>query len=261
MSIYSNKKEVNLQVDTPKVSIITVVFNGEKTLLKTIQSVYNQTYKNIEYIIVDGSSEDGTLKIIEDNRQYIDNFISEPDKGLYDAMNKGLSLATGSYVWFINSGDEIANPEVLSTIFHKLPLADIYYGNTMIIDNNGEEVGWRRLAPPEQLTWKDFRKGMVISHQSIIVKRSVCKHYDLNYKFSADFEWVLYALYNSKEIVNTHQTLSRYLDGGLTKKNIVAGLKERFKIMVKYFGLPSTIFHHIPISINFIIFIVKNKRF
>lgn len=261
MNHFSNKKQHNTKLELPTVSIITVVYNGEETLLRTIQSISNQTYQNIEYIIVDGASNDGTSNIIEENKQDIDKVISEPDEGLYDAMNKGLSCATGEYVWFINSGDEIAHPEVLSNIFKSLPCAEVYYGNTMIVDKNGEEIGWRRLSPPEELTWKDFKKGMVVSHQSIIIKKSISRPYQLKYKFSADYDWVLYALRKAKTIVNTHQTLSRFLDGGLTKKNILPGLRERFNIMINYFGLPSTIIQHLPISFKFIVFIVKYRRF
>ncbi len=261
MSRFSNKKQSSLKLGLPTVSIITVVYNGEKTLLRTIQSITNQTYQNIEYIIIDGFSNDSTLKIIEKNSTHIDKIISEPDQGLYDAMNKGLNVAKGDYVWFINSGDEIAHPEVLSRLFNNPPFGDVYYGNTMIVGNNGEEIGLRRLTPPKKLTWKDFKKGMVISHQSIIIKKSITRPYQLNYKFSADYDWVLYALQKAQTIINTHQTLSRFLEGGLTKKNILPGLKERFKIMVNYFGLVSTIIHHIPISLKFIYFIVKHRRF
>lgn len=261
MNHFSNKKQHNTKLELPTVSIITVVYNGEETLLRTIQSISNQTYQNIEYIIVDGASNDGTSNIIEENKQHIDKVISEPDEGLYDAMNKGLSCATGEYVWFINSGDEIAHPEVLSNIFKNLPCAEVYYGNTMIVDKNGKEIGWRRLSPPEELTWKDFKKGMVVSHQSIIIKKSISRPYQLKYKFSADYDWVLYALRKAKTIVNTHQTLSRFLDGGLTKRNILPGLRERFNIMINYFGLPNTIIQHLPISFKFIVFIVKYRRF
>lgn len=261
MNRYLNNQRLDREFMQPTVSIITVVFNGEHTLQRTINSIAAQTYKNIEYLIIDGASTDGTSKIIAANQLHISKVVSEPDDGLYDAMNKGLQLATGDYVWFINSGDEIAHPDVLSHIFENNPSADIYYGNTLIVDDNGAEIGWRRLSPPEQLTWKSFKKGMVVSHQSIIVHKKVCRLYQLKYRFSADFDWVLYALKNSKIVINTHQTLSRFLDGGLTKKNIVPGLKERFRIMVEYFGLVSTLFHHIPISLKFINFIVKHRRF
>ena len=104
----------------PKVSIITVVFNGENIIEKTMQSVFAQTYDNIEYIIVDGKSSDNTLSIIEKYKEKISVLISEKDKGLYDAMNKGLQVATGDYVWFMNGGDQIADAQVLTKIFCRI---------------------------------------------------------------------------------------------------------------------------------------------
>jgi len=255
MSHYSHSS------NNPVGSIITVVYNGADTLERTIKSIIRQTYDAIEYIVVDGGSKDGTHNIINKYRKNIHKFISEPDNGLYDAMNKGMQLATGEYLWFINSGDEVADENILTTIFNQFPKADIYYGDTIITDMQGHEIGLRRLSPPEQLNWKDFRHGMVVSHQSVIVRVNICHPYILKYKYSADYEWVLYALKHSATIINTHLVLSRFLDGGLTKKNILPGLKERFNIMTQYFGLLNTIIHHFPIAFKFINFIVKYKRF
>jgi glycosyltransferase involved in cell wall biosynthesis len=140
----------------PKVSIITIVFNGIDTLEKTILSITNQTYPNIEYIIVDGASTDGTIDLIKAHSNVITRWISEPDKGLYDAMNKGIDLATGDYLWFINSGDVIFAPTTLSQIFNNNKIADIYYGDTVMIGNDGNEIGKRRLSPPKNLNWKQF---------------------------------------------------------------------------------------------------------
>jgi glycosyltransferase involved in cell wall biosynthesis len=114
----------------PRVSIVTVVYNGEATLERTILSVKSLNYSNLEYIIIDGASKDGTLDIVERHKEVVSRLISEPDKGLYDAMNKGLDLASGDYVWFINSGDEVADPELLNRIFGINSSADIYYGAT-----------------------------------------------------------------------------------------------------------------------------------
>ena len=245
----------------PVVSIITVVFNGIDTLERTVKSVVNQTYQNIEYIIVDGGSNDGTLNLIKKYEKNISKWISEPDNGLYDAMNKGIMLATGDYFWFINSGDEIAANDTLQKVFEKSDLADFYYGQTVMIDNDNQIIGSRRLTPPDNLTWKDFRNGMLVSHQSVIVSRKVAGMYDINYRFSADFEWTLSSLKKSSKTVNTHLALSKFLDGGLTKKNIVPGLRERFKIMSNHFGLFSTIIYHIPIGFRFILYYLKNRRF
>ncbi len=246
---------------SPIVSIITVVFNGEKTLESTIKSVINQTYDNIEYVIIDGNSKDKTLDIIKKYDSKISKWISEPDEGIYDAMNKGINISTGDYIWFMNSGDELANAKTVEDIISSSPNSDIYYGDTVMIDCNGNEIGNRRLSPPEKLTWKSFKKGMLVSHQSFIAKKQIIKSYNLKYKFSADFEWCLLALKNAKSITNTHLTLSKFLDGGITKQNIAAGLKERFKIMSEYYGLIPTCINHIPISIKFFSFLIKNKRF
>ena len=246
---------------SPKVSVITVVYNGAETLERTILSVASQTYPSVEHLIVDGGSCDGTLDIITHYSDYISQWISEPDNGLYDAMNKGIQMARGEYLWFINSGDEIAGPDVLAKVFVNQEEADFYYGETVLVDNQGQLIGDRRLKPPAQLTWKDLRNGMLVSHQSVIVRRRVCNFYDTSYKFSADYNWVVEALKRSKKISNTHLVLSRFLEGGLTRKNIIPGLKERFRIMVNHYGFWSTLLRHLPIAIRFILFFVKHKRF
>ncbi|MDR2926850.1 MAG: glycosyltransferase [Cytophagaceae bacterium] len=248
-------------VNKPVISIITVVFNGVDTLERTLRSVAEQTYSHIEYIIVDGNSNDGTQYVIKQYEKYISKWISEPDNGLYDAMNKGIKIATGDYLWFINSGDEIASPDVIQKIFESPETADVYYGETVMVDNDGRIIGIRRLTPPDKLNWKDFRNGMLVSHQSVIVSRRISKTYNTAYRFSADFEWTLLALKYSKNTVNTCMILSKFLDGGLTKKNIVPGLKERFSIMKKYYGLLPTIFYHIPIGFRFMMYYIKNRRF
>ena len=249
------------QINQPVVSIISVVFNGIDTLERTIKSIINQSYKNIEYIIVDGGSNDGTLNLIKKYESGISKWISESDNGLYDAMNKGMKMATGDYFWFINSGDEIADFDTLQKVFANQDCANIYYGETLMIDKNSKVIGNRRLTPPENLTWKDLRNGMLVSHQSIIVSRKIAGKYNIKYRFSADFEWTLISLKNSQKTVNTHLILTKFLDGGLTKNNILPGLKERFKIMSKYYGLFQTIIYHIPIGFRFLWYVIKNGRF
>ncbi len=245
----------------PKVSVITVVFNGETTIERTIKSVVSQTYPNLEYLIVDGGSSDGTNAVVQKYIDKISAFISEPDKGLYDAMNKGMVQATGDYFWFINSGDEIVGSDTLAEVFKSNSLADIFYGETVIVNEDGMELGLRRLSPPAKLTWKDLKRGMLVSHQSVIVHRRICGSYNLKYRFSADYDWLLSALRKSNRVINTQMVLSRFLDGGLTKKNILPGLRERFQIMVQNYGTISTIIHHVPISLKFIYYFVKHKRF
>jgi glycosyltransferase involved in cell wall biosynthesis len=246
----------------PKISIITVVYNSEKLIERTIKSVINQSYTNIEYVIIDGKSNDKTLEIIRQYENKIALIISEPDKGLYDAMNKGLAKATGDFVCFLNSGDEIYSSTILNEAFGMLKnVPDIVYGETTIIDLNGNELGLRRLKAPEQLTWKSFKDGMLVCHQSIYVKRLLAEPYNLKYKISADYEWVLKALKKANTIHNTHLILTRFLDGGINKKNIRRGLTERLKVMIQYYGLFPTLINHIIIGVKFFWFWSKNKRF
>jgi len=253
----------------PVVSIITVVYNSVHLLEKTIVSVLDQTYPNIEHLIIDGGSTDGTLEIIRKYDHKIAWWHSEPDKGLYDAMNKGLNAATGDFVWFLNSGDLPFGNETLSLIFSKNsdPAAAIYYGDTLVVDSGYQEIGLRRLRPPEKLTWKSFKKGMLVCHQAILVHRSIAPGFNLTYPHSADFDWVINALKKAggqegkKAIVNTHQVLCRFLDGGQSKHTIRISLFERFDIMCQNYGLIPTILRHVPIAFRFLWFLLRHKRF
>ena len=247
----------------PKISIVTIVYNGASTIEKTIKSVAAQSYPNVEYVIIDGGSDDGTIGIVKSFSGSVSKWISEPDKGIYDAMNKGIELSTGDYLWFINSGDEVYAPDTLERIFNtsNSPFHDVYYGDTVMIDSEGNEIGSRRLTPPSALSWRDFKNGMLVSHQSIIVSKKVASLYDTRFKFSADFEWCLVAMKKADRVINTHQILSRFLDGGITKQNIATGLKERFKIMSHYFGLAPTLSRHVVIGSRFLLYLIRNRRF
>lgn len=233
----------------PKYSIITVTYNAAKVLEDTIQSIVTQTYKNVEYIIVDGGSTDGTLDIINKYKEHIQTIVSEPDKGLYDAMNKGIKLATGDYLCFLNAGDGLHEDETLQLITHSLKeaeLPDVLYGETEIVDEEGHFLQMRRLSAPENLTWKSFKKGMLVCHQAFFVRRerALTEPYDLNYHYSADFDWCIRIMKKSKVLHNTHLTLIDYLNEGMTTQNHKASLKERFHIMAKHYGLASTILYH-----------------
>ena len=244
----------------PKISVITVVYNGEKHIGRTIESVLHQSYSSMEYIIVDGQSTDGTLEVIQSYPDRI-RVISEPDQGLYDAMNKGLEMATGDYVWFLNSGDQIYGADTVERMVKGMEgNPDIIYGGTMIIDEDQNEVGDRRLKPPDPLTWKSFRQGMVVCHQSLLVKREVAPKYNLEYRLSADIDWAIRAAKKAVEIHNSRLVLSRFLEGGLTDHNIRAGLKERFRIMSKYYGWVPTLLRPFLFGVRLTNFYLKNRR-
>src|ERR1700744_2808717 len=130
----------------PTLSVIAIIYNNARDIERTMLSVLNQTYPNIEYIIIDGKSNDGTLDIISQYKNRIGKLISEKDEGIYDAMNKGLAQATGGYVIFMNSGDEFYDKDTVKAVFGSAPDADIYYGETEMINDDGESLGQRRLS-------------------------------------------------------------------------------------------------------------------
>ena len=233
----------------PTFSIITVTYNAGKVLEDTIQSVISQTYRNVEYIIVDGSSKDNTLEIIGKYSKHISKMVSEPDKGLYDAMNKGIRMATGDYLCFLNAGDKFHAKETLQQITETLKdkdLPDVIYGETAIVDEGGNFLHMRRLSTPERLNWKSFKQGMLVCHQAFLAKRALALKYpyDMQYRFSADFDWCIRIMKEAKCLHNTRLTLIDYLNEGMTTRNHKASLKERFRIMAKHYGWVSTILHH-----------------
>lgn len=240
----------------PKFSIVTVTYNAGSTLEDTIQSVITQTYKDVEYIIVDGKSTDNTMEIVRHYQDHIHTVVSEPDKGLYDAMNKGLKLATGDYVCFLNAGDELHEDDTLQLIVHSLlpdkELPDVIYGQTAIVDEEGHFLRMRRLAPPEHLTWKSFRHGMLVCHQAFFVRRDKAVPYDMKYRFSADFDWCIRIMKQSNVLHNSHLVLIDYLNEGVTTRNHKASLKERFRIMCKYYGTIPTLVRHLKFALRLI---------
>lgn len=232
---------------TPKFSVITVCYNAEATLEDTIQSVISQTYHHVEYIIVDGASKDRTMDIVNRYRDRISVVVSEPDKGLYDAMNKGIRLATGDYLCFLNAGDSFHEDDTLQQMVHSIhtfQLPDVLYGETELVDHEGHFLRMRRLQAPEHLTWKSFRQGMLVCHQAFFPRRDLVMPYDLRYRFSADFDWCIKIMKKSKVLHNTHLTLIDYLAEGMTTRNHQASLKERFRIMARHYGWASTVAHH-----------------
>ena len=234
-----------------KFSIITVTYNADKVLERTIQSVVSQTYNNVEYLIIDGGSKDQTLTIVESYKEYIHTLISEPDKGLYDAMNKGIQQATGDYVCFLNAGDKLHTTDTLQEIVDSLKdqkiLPDVIYGETAIVNEQGQFLRMRRLSAPETLHWKSFQKGMLVCHQAFFAQTILAKKepYNLAYRFSADFDWCIRIMKLAQTMHPTKHTLIDYLNEGMTTQNHKASLKERFRIMCKHYGWISTVMHHL----------------
>ncbi len=249
-----------------KFTIVTVTFRAEDTFPRTADSVLEQTYADVEHLIIDGGSGDAMCRLIEayerDNRNqghgHSVRWISEPDKGLYDAMNKGLHMATGTYVCFLNAGDKFPSPDTLSQIARKAETAcgdngvwpAVLYGDTHIVDDKGQYLGPRHLTPPETLSWRSFRQGMLVCHQAFYARTDLARHcdYDLNYRFSADVDWCIRVMRKAEDehlpLLHLHMAVVDYLNEGQTTRNHRASLKERFRVMAHHYGWCTTAAMH-----------------
>lgn len=239
----------------PTFSIITVTYNAAATIEATLLSVRQQTYRHFEHLIIDGASKDNTLYIIYKYKDDTIKVFSEPDKGLYDAMNKGIRMASCDYLCFLNAGDtfhevdtleKIAN--TISTTPHGLP--SILYGETAIVNAERQFLHMRRHKAPDVLTWKSFQQGMLVCHQAFLVKRTMAEPYNLQYKYSSDFDWCIRMMKKADVISNTHLILIDYLDEGMTTRHHKESLIERLRIMAKHYGWCKTIIMHLWFAIR-----------
>ena len=249
----------------PKFSIITIVYNGESLIAGTMQSVLNQTFTDYEYIIVDGASKDATLSIIQGlakQHPLSIKWISERDKGLYDAMNKGLRLATGDFVLFLNAGDRLFEPTTLEKIAAAAtPTTDILYGETMLVDDDRNHIGTRTALTvqklPAKLTWQSMRFGMVVCHQAFLPARKLTPQY-IEQNLAADIDWVIKCLKNAGNVTNTHVVVSEYLMGGMSKTRHQQSLKDRYAVLETHFGKVGNFLNHGFITLRAVFFKVKN---
>jgi glycosyltransferase involved in cell wall biosynthesis len=250
---------------SPRISIITVTYNAAGVLEPTIQSIIRQTFPHYEYIIIDGGSTDSTVGIIRKYASHISYWVSEPDKGLYDAMNRGLQAARGEYVWFMNAGDKIYDQHTLAQLFTSSQKdADIYYGDALFFTQTGEITGLRSEVTPHKLpgnlNWKSLQYGMVVCHQSFIARKAIAPLYDLSHPYCADVDWEIKCLKRAKKIVHTHLVLSRYLTGGFSKKNLYQSLLDRFAVLKSHYGIFTTLQSHLWITLRGALFVLKRKR-
>ena len=243
-------------------SIITCTYNAESVLQRTLDSVLEQTYSNVEHIIVDGASTDATLDMVEAYKQKSDaedwchevRVKSEPDRGLYDAMNKGIQRATGQYVLFLNAGDTFPSADTLELVAESVGEGEeppaVLYGDTDVVDDEGRFLRHRRLSPPRRLTWRSFMKGMLVCHQAFYARTDLAKAtpYDLHYRFSADVDWCIRIMRLARRrhlpMSNVGAVVVNFLDGGMTTTNHRASLKERFHVMAHHYGFVPTVIMH-----------------
>ena len=200
-----------------KISIVTICYNNEEDLRPTIESVLNQTYRGIEYIVIDGKSKDRSIDIINEYKGRIDRIVSEPDENLYDAINKGIRLATGDVVGLIHAGDRLFDAHIVAKIADHFNNNDIdaMYGNSILVNKNDSPV---RVNKSPEFNKKLFRIGWMPSHQSIYIKKSCLdmdKLYRLDIGGSADYEFVLRHFYfNNIKVKKLDEFVLRFSIGG-----------------------------------------------
>ena len=247
-------------------TVVTITYNAEAVLQRTLDSVFAQTYKGVEHLIIDGASKDRTLALVEAYKQKSDEsetehkviIQSEPDHGIYDAMNKGLTQASGDYIVFMNAGDSFPQADTLEQVVHRcklteLPTAElpgVLYGNTDVVDGDGHYLHPRRLQPPAKLTWRSFRQGMLVCHQAFYARTDIAKNlqYDTRYCFSADVDWCIRVMRETERmglpLYNIGIVVANYLDEGATTKNHKASLRERYLVMQRHYGVVQTFLLH-----------------
>ena len=241
----------------PLISIITVTYNAGAVIEPTLKSVEEQTFRDFEHIIVDGKSSDDTLSIISRYTYPELEAHSKPDNGIYHGMNRGLQYAKGQYLVFLNAGDRFADKDTLAK-YAEAALnndADIIYGDTVIVNGEGEIKGPRHLSSPSILSYKSYLGGMLICHQAFMVRKEIAPLYSREFKLSADYEWCLECISRSRLSgrINLKTVTIHYLEGGMSQKKKLQSLKERFLIMKRRYGLLPTLKAHlsfIPMAIH-----------
>ena len=252
-----------------RITYVTITFNAAKVLQRTLDSVLQQDYPNIVHLIIDGASTDDTLRLVDDyiarsnaseNGHRI-QVTSEPDKGIYDAMNKGLRSLDGDYVCFLNAGDFLPAAdtarkiaEAATNTHHQTPntqLPAVLYGDTDIVDGEGRFLHHRRLSPPENLTWKSFKQGMLVCHQAFYARTdfAIATPYDMQYRYSADVDWCIRVMKAAEKenvpLLNLKMVVANYTEEGQTTLHHRESLWERYRVMEHHYGRVQTCLLHL----------------
>ena len=219
--------------EQPLITVITVVLNGQNSIQNTIENIRNQTYQHIELIVIDGGSQDQTIEIIQSLDSKIDHWISEKDSGIYDAMNKGINLARGKWLNFMNCGDKFYNEKVLTNIFETLyikpKVGPIIYGNQEVRYSTGKS----RIAHAGIVD--DLWKGSQFCHQSVFIPISYHKShlYNLGFPIAADFEFFFNALRNGVKFEKIDIIISSIEAGGVSDTKRVEVIKSWWQVVGK----------------------------
>lgn len=241
-------------------SLITASYNSAATIRDTVDSIEKQTFKNIEYILVDGASKDNTVDIVKQNSTCLKKWVSEPDKGIYDAMNKGIAMTTGDVVGIINSDDFYCSDDVLEEVMKCFedPSVDAVHGDLVYVDGEDTNKILRDWKSKEEYVEGDFARGVICAHPTLFVRKSVYEragNFNLNYALAADFEFILRILYKYKfKAVYLPKILVKMRAGGATGESMSAIKKQNIEI------LDALKTHKVPFSkISFIFHKLYNR--
>ena len=245
-----------------RITYVTITYNAAAVLQPTLDSVLQQDYPHIVHLIIDGASTDDTLKLVDDyiacsnaaENGHSVQVTSEPDKGIYDAMNKGLRSADGDYVCFLNAGDFLPSSDTASKIAQQVAAAGglpaVLYGDTDIVDGEGRFLHHRRLAPPENLSWRSFRQGMLVCHQAFYARTdfAIATPYNEQYRYSADVDWCIRVMKAAEKenvpLLNLKMVVANYRQEGQTTLHHRESLLERYRVMEHHYGRLQTLLLH-----------------
>ena len=236
----------------PVISIITVTLNNGPGLERTIQSVKCQTFKSYEHIIIDGGSKDETLAIINKYSDSIALWISEPDDGIYDAMNKGMSMAKGKYLNFLNAGDTYLDKLTLEKLFaaKNSEEYDIIYGNIIVLENRNDGSYLQKARSFNKLQLLKYGTG-VLCHQAMFVKRSIAPGYDKSWRFKAELNWYFDIVDSTPDLKTLHIDIPvvYYSLGGYGQVHFWTNQVEWFNIVIKRYGWIQIIQYSLPLKL------------
>ena len=221
----------------PKFSIITVTYNAEASIEATVDSVVGQNYNDFEYIIVDGASTDRTMALLNPYKKQINALVSEKDDGLYHAMNKGIQMAKGEFLLFLNAGDRFLDNSVLKEVYTAISSKTrIISADFINVKQEGAMNG--RHIYTKACTLQNLKKDFVACHQTVFIHRDVVSTYDLSYKILADYKWVVQASLRCMpdSIEHLKKPIVYYLDGGISAQHVRQNLIERIRLHQELFG-------------------------
>lgn len=248
-----------MKIDTPLISIVTIVYNDKDGVKKTINNIINQTYRNIEFIIIDGGSTDGTVDIIKKYRESIAYWISEKDGGIYDAFNKGLDIATGDFINFMNAGDTFYESQTIEKSVEKINHKNKVYFGKVIVKYKGKSC----LYPDLNNSIKRFAKKRLPNHQSMFFPKNFYQNnkYNLNYKISADDDYKFRSI-NDYGLEFIDMTICEYSRGGVSANfNDISILRQRIVESWKIFRMHIGLIRAVRSVIQHVVLFIIQKLF